>query len=132
MTGLEILTAASHGVPAAIFVLRDGELAQIAQIQDTAFNRRTASQVHDYRLEDLCGGCGVAYLGLDSDAGIRRTLEDVVRITGDGRPVVVEVAIDYSTRTYFTNGIVKTNLKRLPWKDRLRFVGRALGRRITG
>ena len=132
MTGLELLTAASHEIPAAIFVLRDGELAQIAQIQDTAFNRRTASRVHDYRLEEICRGCGVEFLLLETDEGIPAALDEVVRITGDGRPVVVEVAIDYSTRTYFTKGIVKTNLKRLPWKDRIRFVGRALGRRITG
>jgi acetolactate synthase-1/2/3 large subunit len=132
MTGLEILTAATHAVPAAIFVLRDGELAQIAQIQDTAFNRKTASQVYDYRLEELCRAAGVEYLLLETDDGIPGTLDEVVRITGDDRPVVVEVAIDYSTKTYFTKGIVKTNLKRLPWKDRIRFVGRALGRRITG
>jgi acetolactate synthase-1/2/3 large subunit len=46
--------------------------------------------------------------------------------------VIVEVAIDYSRRTHFTRGVVKTNLLRLPVADRLRFVGRALVRRITG
>jgi thiamine pyrophosphate-dependent acetolactate synthase large subunit-like protein len=35
-------------------------------------------------------------------------------------------------KTYFTRGVVKTTLGRLPWPDRLRFVGRALGRRLTG
>jgi acetolactate synthase-1/2/3 large subunit len=42
------------------------------------------------------------------------------------------VAIDYSRRTYFTAGVVKTNLLRLPWRDRLRFIGRALRRRVFG
>jgi acetolactate synthase I/II/III large subunit len=44
----------------------------------------------------------------------------------------VDVRIDYSKRTRFTQGVVKTSLKRFPFRDRLRFVGRALMRRITG
>jgi acetolactate synthase-1/2/3 large subunit len=46
------------------------------------------------------------------------------------RPVVVEVAIDYSRKTYFTNGVVRVNLARLPWPDRLRMIVRALARRV--
>jgi acetolactate synthase I/II/III large subunit len=49
-----------------------------------------------------------------------------------GKPVLVDVAIDYSRRTSFTRGVVKTNLLRLPLPDRLRFVGRALLRRLPG
>ena len=40
------------------------------------------------------------------------------------------VAIDYSEKTYFTRGVVKTNLRRLPAGDRLRMIGRALARRL--
>jgi acetolactate synthase-1/2/3 large subunit len=43
---------------------------------------------------------------------------------------VVEVVIDYSKKTYFTKGVVKTNFWRLPWGDRLSMIVRALGRRI--
>jgi acetolactate synthase-1/2/3 large subunit len=42
----------------------------------------------------------------------------------------VDVAIDYSRKTYFTRGVVKTNLLRLPFKDQIRFVGRALKRKL--
>ena len=45
-------------------------------------------------------------------------------------PVLVELAIDYSRKTYFTNGVVRTNMARLPWPDRLRMIARALGRRL--
>jgi acetolactate synthase-1/2/3 large subunit len=61
-------------------------------------------------------------------------VEDVVRraaVLGAGnRPVLVDVTIDYSRKTYFTRGVVKTNLLRLPLRDQLRFVGRALKRRL--
>ena len=132
MTGLELMTAATYRLPIAVFVLRDRELAQIAQFQETALNRKTASAVHDYRLADLAAGFGVETIPLESDAGLPAALDRVARALGEGRPVVIDVAIDYSAKTWFTRGVVKTNLRRLPWKDRLRFIGRAVGRRILG
>ena len=48
-----------------------------------------------------------------------------------GQPVVIDVAIDYAEKTYFTRGVVKTNLLRLPWSDRLRFIGRAVFRKLN-
>jgi acetolactate synthase-1/2/3 large subunit len=132
MTGLEILTAAHHGIAAAFWVLRDRELAQIAQFQKVAMNRTAQSELPDYDLASVCRGLGVECLRLERDAETRWVLDRVEAVTAGGRPVVVDVAIDYSRRTYFTSGVVHTNLGRLPWPDRLRFLARAIGRRITG
>lgn len=57
-------------------------------------------------------------------------LDQVAAATEAGCPVVVDCAIDYSRKTFFTRGVVKTNLMRLPWVERLRFIGRALGRKV--
>ncbi|HEX9161069.1 MAG TPA: thiamine pyrophosphate-binding protein [Thermoanaerobaculia bacterium] len=130
MTGLELLTAASAGVAAAFFVLRDRELAQIAQFQSVAFNRKASSLLPDYDLEAICRGVNVECVHLDSDAGIPAALDEVSTILAKGAPAVVDVAIDYSRKTFFTRGVVRTNLGRLPWKDRLRFVSRALVRKL--
>jgi len=132
MTGLELLTAAQLGVAAAVFVLRDRELAQIAQFQSVAMNRKTASVLPDYDLTPLCAGLGVECLRLDGNAAIGEVLGRVQAINAAGRPVVVDVAIDYSHKTYFTRGVVKTTLNRMPWPDRLRFIGRAVGRKVLG
>ncbi len=130
MTGLELLTASSLGVPVAAFVLRDGELAQIAQFQQVAFSRKTQSVLPDYDLGAICKGIGVECLSLRSDDAIREVVDRAETITARGRPVAVDVAIDYSRKSFFTRGVVRTNLGRLPWADRLRFVGRALARRL--
>ena len=130
MTGLELLTAGQQGAAAAVFVLRDGELAQIAQFQETALNRKTASEVADYDLEALARALRVDYVALRTDTEIPAALERVATATAARRPVLVDTAIDYSEKTFFTRGVVKTNLLRLPWRDRLRFVGRALWRRL--
>jgi acetolactate synthase-1/2/3 large subunit len=132
MTGLEVLTAAHHGIAAAFLVLRDRELAQIAQVQKVAMNRKAQSELPDYDLAAICRGLGVESLALERDAETGQVLERVAAIVAEGRPVVVDVAIDYSRKTYFTSGVVRTNLGRLPWPDRLRFLGRAVGRRIIG
>lgn len=132
MTGLELLTAANQGAAVAVFVLRDRELAQIAQFQSTAFNRRTASVLPDFHVGSLAEAVGVEWLRLDHDGEVENVVREARAIVLAGRPVVVDVAIDYSEKTYFTRGVVRTSLGRLPWPDRLRFVLRALTRRLRG
>jgi acetolactate synthase-1/2/3 large subunit len=132
MTGLELLTAVHEELGVAVLVLRDHELAQIAQFQAVAMNRKVASRVHDYDVRGLAAGMGVDFLELASDDQVEEALAEAERITREGRPVLVDVAIDYSRKTYFTQGVVKTNLHRLPLKDQMRFVGRALKRKVTG
>ncbi len=131
MTGLELLTGAEEGAAPVVLLLRDRELAQIAQFQSTAMNRKAASRVHDYDAEGLAAGVGVPYLRMESDDEVEDVLRAAAGLRAEGRPVLVEVAIDYSARTWFTRGVVKANLGRLPLKDQARFVGRALVRRIT-
>ena len=132
MTGLELLTAATQRAAVAVVVLRDRELAQIAQFQHTAMNRKTASVLGEYEVEAICRGVGVECLQLRHMAEIQPVLARAREITEEGRPVAIDCAIDYSRKTFFTSGVVKTNFGRLPWRDRLRYAGRALVRRVTG
>lgn len=132
MTGLELLTAAHLRVPVTVVILRDRELAQIAQFQQTALGRKTASQLPDYDLEAFCQAVGAEYLALETDAEVSKVLGQARASSDGGHPVVVEVAIDYSQATFFTRGVIRANLGRLPWPDRLRFLARGLGRRLPG
>jgi len=132
MTGLECLTAAARGIAVGVVVLRDRELAQITQFQETAFNRPVASALPDYDLSALGRGMGLECLELSRDADIDAVLEGMKARLEQGRPVLVDAAVDYSEKTYFTRGVVKTMLGRLAWKDRLRFVARAVVRKVTG
>lgn len=132
MTGLELLTAAHLGLPVVVLVLRDEELAQIAQFQKTAFGRTTASELPDYDLSELARGVGVAPLKLESNDRIEAVLHEARTVAETGRPVLIDVAVDYSVKTHFTRGVVRTSFARLPWPDRLRFASRALARRLPG
>ncbi len=132
MTGLEVLTAVAEKLGVMILVLRDRELAQIAQFQQVALNRKVASELPDFEVEGIARATGAAFLELDSDDRVEEILTRAEAYAADGTPVLVDVAIDYSRKTFFTRGVVKSTLARLPWPDRLRFVGRALARRLTG
>jgi acetolactate synthase-1/2/3 large subunit len=132
MTGLELLTAADRGIPVLVVILRDRELAQIAQFQEVVFNRAVASRLPDYDPKAICAGVGVECLAMRVDGEIQTTLQTAAETLGRGEPCVIDVTIDYSEKTFFTRGVVKTNFLRLPWRERLRMVARAIGRKVTG
>jgi acetolactate synthase-1/2/3 large subunit len=132
MTGLEMLTASALGCAPLVCVLRDEELAQIAQFQRTSLNRDTCSVLAPYSVEALARAVNAAYLMVSTDADLDRTLAEGLEASRAGRPVMMEVAIDYSQKTYFTRGVVMTVVRRLPLGDRLRMIGRAAGRHLAG
>ncbi len=130
MTGLEMASAAAYGAGLIVIALRDGELAQIAQFQRTTLDRATCSELHPYNLKSLAAATNCAYLSLHRDAEAQEVLREALEISHAGKPVVVEAAIDYSSKTYFTRGVVTTNFWRLPWSDRVRLLARAIGRKV--
>jgi len=132
MTGLEGLTAATYGLGVVTFVLRDGELAQIAQFQNIALARKTCASLPDYEVEKLALATNSAFLKMEAGDNLTAIAREAIEIGRTGKPVMVDVSIDYSHKTFFTKGVVATNFWRLPWQDRLRFVGRAVGRRLGG
>ncbi len=132
MTGLELLTACHLSVPLVVVVLRDYQLAQIAQFQETTFARKTASELPDFDLAAMCRAVGVNHLRLTQNIETRAVLSDASRVHRDKHPVVVEAIMDDTYRTFFTQGVIRTNFGRLPWSERLGFAARVLGRRILG
>ena len=129
MTGLELITAAAYGAGAVVCLLRDGELAQIAQFQRTALGAAAGA---------AC--CRPTTCGRSPQPSARatwpaaatrrdRARADAGRARAVG-PVIVDVAIDYSRKTYFTQGVVTTNFWRMPWPERLRLLGRAASRHL--
>jgi len=132
MTGLELATATALGLGVIVFVFNDGELAQISQAQQIPYNRKTCTVLGPLDVAGVAQATGATFLRIDDDAGIERALEEAFEVAATKRPVLVDVRIDYSKRTRFTEGIVKTNLERFDLPTKARLVGRALWRRVTG
>ena len=131
MTGLELATAAACGSGVVVCLLRDGELAQIAQLQRTATVETVNSTVAPYDVRAFAQTTGAAYVACARDAHVEHALAESLAVARGGRPVIMEVAIDYSRKTHFTRGVLKTNFWRLPWNDRLRMLARAASRHLA-
>lgn len=130
MTGLELATAAAQKLGVVIFVFNDGELAQISQAQETPYNRKTCTVLGPLDVAGVAQATGAAFVRIRSDEEIEPALEAAFARAATDHPVLVDVSVDYSKRTRFTEGIVKTNLKRFDLGTKSRLISRALWRRI--
>ncbi len=132
MTGLELLTAKRNNLGITIFVFHDGELSQISQGQEIPYNRKTSTQLGDFKLEGIATAVGATYLAIEDDAQIDQNISAALQEAKANKIVLVDVFIDYKKRTRFTNGVVKSVLENFPFSDKVRFIGRAITRKIFG
>jgi acetolactate synthase-1/2/3 large subunit len=132
MTCMEIITASTENLGIIYFVFHDGELSQIAQGQEIPYNRKTCTVLGRIGLDGVALATGAAYLKLDDNGQIAPVIGAALAAAADRQPVIVDVRIDYSRRTRFTQGVVSSVLKRFPLGDKVRFIGRAMLRRMTG
>jgi len=133
MTAMELATATAQELGLVVFVFNDGELAQIAQAQEIPYNRKTCTVLGPLDVAGVAQATGAKFLRIASDGDIDGVIRDALAAAArERRPVLVDVLVDYSKRTRFTTGIVKTNLERFDFGTKARLVGRALWRRISG
>jgi acetolactate synthase-1/2/3 large subunit len=132
MTCMEIVTAVTHDLGIVYYVFHDGELSQIAQAQEIPYNRKPCTTTGRLNLQGVALATGAAYVSMPDQASVATAIAQARGIAATGQPVIVDVAIDYSKRTAFTQGAVKTNFRRFPLSQRLRMVTRALVRKVTG
>jgi acetolactate synthase-1/2/3 large subunit len=113
-----------------ICVLRDGKHGLIAEFQKVPLNRQTCSVLPDYNLQSLSEAVGCRYFRVIRDSELDSVIPTALELVRAKTPVIVEVVIDYSEKTYFSRGVVATNFWRFPWRERLRMLVRALVRRL--
>ncbi|NMP32583.1 thiamine pyrophosphate-binding protein [Thalassotalea sp. M1531] len=131
MSQTELFTAANLNLGAVFTVFNDGELAQISQAQNVPYNKKTCTVLPNLRLQALSEAAGCRYIRLENNAEISEKIAEALAIASENIPVVLDVNIDYSKKTRFTQGIIGTNLKRMKTPTKVRMVSRALWRRVT-
>ena len=131
MTGMEILTANTYKKGVVYFVFHDGELGQISQFQKIPFKRKTASVIGNVNIKGVADACGASYFLMQNDNNIDKTMAKAFKEATNDIPVIVDVMIDYTKKTYMTKGVVKVNLARFSFKEKMRFIGRAVKRHLT-
>ena len=129
---MEILTASTYKLGIVYYVFNDGELAQIAQAQSIPYGRKPATAIGKLNIEGVALATGAAYLPMNDNTEIAGVITKANQIAAGGRPVIVAIRIDYSKKTAFTLGAVKTNFGRFPLNEKLRFLTRAAVRHVIG
>ena len=129
MSAMELLNANSRKLGLVVLVFNDGELSQIAQAQQIPYNRKTCTIVPSPDYESLAKALGCAFVRINNNSEVGTGITSAFE-QGRSGPVLVDVRIDYSKRTQFTEGTVKTTLKRFDLPSKARIVSRALWRRI--
>lgn len=132
MTGTELLTAKAHRLGLIAFVFNDGELGGIAHFQQTPLNRKTCTVLPEYHIEGIAVATGSEYLRMTDDHALDRVMDEAIGIALQHKPVVVDVNIDYSRDALLANGVMKTNLRGFPARERMRLLARAVKRHVLG
>jgi acetolactate synthase-1/2/3 large subunit len=130
MSQTELFTAAHLNIGAIFTIFNDGELAQISQAQKTPYNKKTCTVLPNLKFEAIAKASGCQYIRIDSNDEVENKIAQALKYANDNTPVVLDVNIDYSKKTRFTQGIIATNLKRMKLPTKVRMISRALWRRI--
>ena len=131
MSCMEIMTATANGLGVIFCVFNDGALAQIAQAQQLPYQRLTCTTLpHRIGLQGVAQATGAAYVPMPDNHCIDSAIAEARKLAAQGRPVIVDVAIDYSRQTTFTQGTTKTNFRSFPLGQKLRFLRRIVGRKL--
>ena len=132
MTCMELVTATNNELGLIISVFNDGELAQIAQAQSVPYNRKTCTKLGRYKVEGVAMATGCEYIRINTNEEIYDSLQVAFKFSQQGISVILDINIDYSKKTRFTQGIVKTNLQRFELSEKVRFISRAIKRKVMG
>ena len=132
VTGMETVTASHLNLGTIYCLFNDGELSQIAQSQQTSYNRKTCSALKKVNWGAFAESVDCGYIPIDNNNEIETGLRRALETASHNQPVIVDVHIDYSRATHFSQGILKSNLSHVSRRDKLRLVGRALKRKLTG
>jgi len=132
MTCMEIVTATAQNLGIVYFVFHDGELGQISQFQQVPLNRKTCTTIGKLNVKGVALATGAHFVDMNNDSTIDAAIDEAIKVSKTGQPVIVDVNIDYSKKTFLTKGVIKTNLSRFPFKEKARFISRAIKRHIFG
>ena len=74
---------------------------------------------------------GARFVDIESNRDIETAVRKAMSLAAEKKAVFVRVNIDYSKRTQFTSGAVKTNFGTFDMATQLRLAGRAIFRKFS-
>lgn len=129
MTGMEMITAVREKLGILFCVFNDGMLGLISQFQKTPLNRTPCTELSPVDYAAFAKFVGMGYQKVEEAEQVDAALREGIH---PHRPMLLDLRVDYTEKTFFAKGVIKTNFNRLPAQDKLRMLGRALKRHMLG
>ncbi len=131
MSCMEIATAAKLKLGCIWFVFNDGELSQISHMQQAAYQRTFCTDLPSVDLTRLTQSLNAYPLTIRRNSECITVINSAIKRAEEGQPVVVNVQIDNRRQSQFTKGVLSTQLKRLPLREKTRLISRNLLERVS-
>ncbi len=128
MSGMEITTAARARLPVKFFVLDDGTYHYMQMLQEPAFGRTTATELHRMNYAALAAGLGVGYLRIDRNEDLAAGVAGAFQTPG---PVLTHVVVSYEGRELrWLEALKDSYLDKLKTGQKLRIARRVAVRKL--
>jgi acetolactate synthase-1/2/3 large subunit len=132
MSGMEALIAVREQLGTIYIIFNDGQLSRIAHSQEIAYNQKTCTHLGNVNWGAFADAIECGYFSISNNSKIDTALRRALETAAHGQPVFVDVAIDYSKRSNYAQGVEKATLAGFSGRDKLRLVSRAIVRKIMG
>jgi acetolactate synthase-1/2/3 large subunit len=132
MSGMEALTAVREKLGTIYCIFNDGQLSRISHSQEIAYRQKTCTEIGNVNWGAFADSLECGYFAIKNNSEIDTALRRALETAAHGLPVFVDIAIDYSKRSYYAEGVEKATLAGFSGRDKLRLVSRAIVRKIMG
>ena len=132
MSGMEALIAVREKLGTVYCIFNDGHLSRISHSQEIAYNQKTCTQLGNVNWGAFADSLECGYFAIRNNHEIDTALRRALETAAHGQPVFIDIAIDYSKRSQYAQGVEKATVAEFSGKDKLRLVSRAIVRKIMG
>jgi len=132
MSGMEALIAVREKLGTVYCIFNDGHLSRISHSQEIAYNQKTCTELGNVNWGAFADSLECGYFAIRNNHEIDTALRRALETAAHGQPVFIDIAIDYSKRSNYAEGVEKATLAGFSGRDKLRLVSRAIVRKIMG
>ena len=130
MTGMEAITASKYHLGVIYCLFNDGELSQRSSQRPGRYGAMSKLGEADWIAFAHAVGC--EYVAVEDNQEIESALNTAMSLAAKQQPVFMDVHVDYSRRSAFSEGLLKTRQKQSGRTSRARWLAQALKDKIVG
>lgn len=130
MTGMEAITASKYHLGVIYCLFNDGELSQRTQQRPGRYGAMSKLGEADWIAFAHAVGC--EYVAVEDNHEIESALNTAMILAAKNQPVFMDVHVDYSRRSAFSEGLLKAQQKQSGRASRAKWLAQALKDKIVG